>query len=257
VPEARDVIDLMPTADYAAAIALSRPRGIVAGYGIAPGQGERGEFPSQREVTALRQLVTEMRRELQESRAREKYSRHLAFHDDLTALPNRRYFRDRLHAAVTNEGAHAINPAVIYLDLDGFKTLNDTFGHDVGDRVLSLMAARLAHAVRADDLVSRLGGDEFACLITGVPSRERLFSIGRSLFDAVSTPFKVGSHVLTVRPSIGIAVFPFDGMTTDALMQAADAGMYAAKRKRWVTSLRSVPASPLRAVATPANEASV
>jgi diguanylate cyclase len=186
----------------------------------------------QSDISALQLLVATLQKELTVVQEREKRLRYLALHDDLTALPNRRYFRERLGVALRQDGEVSPVLAVIYLDLDGFKALNDAHGHDTGDQLLSLVAARLAHAVRAEDLVSRLGGDEYACLITGVSSRERLQQITSTLFEAVATPFKIGTLSLAVRPSIGIAVYPTDGTTTDALMKAADTAMYAAKRKQ-------------------------
>jgi diguanylate cyclase (GGDEF)-like protein len=185
-----------------------------------------------RENTALRAMLIRTQAELAAARQRERRAHYLAFHDDLTALPNRRFFRERLGCALRDRGSGPPQLAVIYLDLNGFKTLNDAYGHRTGDSLLNLIAARLAHALRAQDLVSRLGGDEYACLITGVTNRQRLQNIASSLFEAVASPFKIGPMALNIRPSIGIAVCPLDGTTTDALMTAADAAMYAAKRKQ-------------------------
>jgi diguanylate cyclase (GGDEF)-like protein len=184
------------------------------------------------EVTTLRAMIAKIQEELAGTQEREKRARYLAFHDDLTALPNRRFFRERLGCALKNQWAGPPHLAVIYLDLDDFKALNDTYGHATGDVLLNLIAERLAHALRAEDLVSRLGGDEYACLITGVSNRDRLQQIASTLFETVSAPFKIGTLTLNVRPSIGIAVCPSDGTTTDDLMKAADTAMYGAKRKR-------------------------
>lgn len=184
------------------------------------------------ELAALRLAVSAMREELNRALDRERRARHLAYHDDLTALPNRRYFHERLAFSLQCSIRESLDLAVIYLDLDGFKTLNDVHGHDAGDHLLRIVAARLQHAVRAGDFVSRLGGDEYACLISGVTARERMQEIALSLFKAVATPFQVGESVITVKPSIGIALYPADGATTDALMRSADAAMYAAKHTR-------------------------
>jgi diguanylate cyclase (GGDEF)-like protein len=199
------------------------------------------------EVTALRRTLAKLQEELAGAQEREKRARYLAFHDDLTALPNRRYFRERLGCALKNQGTGPPDLAVIYIDLDDFKALNDQYGHATGDALLNLIAERLAHALRAEDLVSRLGGDEYACLITGVSSRERLQRIASTLLETVSAPFKIGTLTLNVRPSIGIAVCPFDGTTTDDLMEAADSAMYKAKRKRspFAFSERPYTVSPL------------
>lgn len=250
------MIEPRPVADHGSPSApSSAPVNHVGGGADARGPG-RASIPAEtrrqsswrREVTELRLLVGQLREELRRIQSREKGARYLAFHDDLTSLPNRRYFRERLETALRGEGAGSLDLAVIYLDLDGFKTLNDVHGHDTGDQLLNLVAVRLAYAVRAEDFVSRLGGDEYACLITGVPNRERLQLIAASLFDAVSAPFKLASQVLTVHPSIGIAVYPQDGTTTDALMNSADAAMYAAKRKQSMTAFSPLPAVPVHNV---------
>ena len=170
--------------------------------------------------------------ELAGTQAEERRARHLAQHDSLTALPNRSYFRERLDRALT-EAEHRREPlAVLYLDLDGFKPINDAHGHDAGDELLRIVAARLSRAVRAEDMVSRLGGDEFACLLSGLPNRVQLIHLARKLFDAVSAPLTVGTLKLSVRPSIGIATCPADGDTAEALLKHADAAMYRAKRQQ-------------------------
>jgi diguanylate cyclase (GGDEF)-like protein len=184
------------------------------------------------EVAALRALLIKTQEDLTAAQTREKRARYLAFHDDLTSLPNRRFFRERLDFALRSDGVGIPSLAVLYLDLDGFKALNDLYGHDTGDALLSAVARRLSHALRAEDLVSRLAGDEYACLISGVSNRERLQQLAATLFHAVSAPFKIGTLELTVRPSIGIAVCPGDGSTTDELMRAADSAMYMAKRQK-------------------------
>jgi diguanylate cyclase len=170
--------------------------------------------------------------ELAGTQAGERRARHLALHDSLTLLPNRSHFRGRLDAALGLGDPPRHPLAVLYLDLDGFKPINDRHGHDTGDDLLRVVAARLARAVRAGDMVSRLGGDEFACLLADLPGRQQLCQLACKLFDAVSAPVRIGKLELTVRPSIGIAVCPTDGATTDALLKSADAAMYAAKRDR-------------------------
>ena len=185
-----------------------------------------------RENANLRAILAKTQAELTCALHREQRSLFLALHDDLTALPNRRFFLERLGSALKTQDSIPAHVAVIYLDLDGFKVLNDTYGHANGDALLGLIATRLAHALRAEDLVSRIGGDEFACLITGVSSRERLQHIALTLFEVVSAPFKIGALSLNVRPSIGVAMCPMDGTTVETLMQAADAAMYGAKRNR-------------------------
>ncbi|MGO9933766.1 MAG: diguanylate cyclase domain-containing protein [Steroidobacteraceae bacterium] len=201
-------------------------------FSVVPAAKSNHHDDLRRENANLRAMLAKTQEELTNAQQREQRSRYLAFHDELTALPNRRFFLERLARALGNQESGPPDLAVIYLDLDGFKALNDTFGHGIGDTVLGLIARRIAHALRAEDLVSRLGGDEYACLITGVSCRKRLHDIALKLFEAVSAPCKIGALAVNVRPSIGVALCPFDGTTGEALMQAADAAMYGAKRNR-------------------------
>jgi diguanylate cyclase len=156
-------------------------------------------------------------------------ARHLALHDSLTALPNRRGFNERMDQALAPPRAAL---AVFYLDLDGFKLINDSHGHGVGDELLRIVATRLAHAMRAEDMVCRMGGDEFACLLVDPMDREHLSGLACKLFDTVSAPVQVGTLNLSVRPSIGIAMSPTDGLAGDVLLRSADAATYHAKRQR-------------------------
>jgi diguanylate cyclase (GGDEF)-like protein len=183
-------------------------------------------------VTNAQAELALARAELLGTQAGERRARHLALHDSLTALPNRNFFRERLDHELVYAESQRKALALLYLDLDGFKPLNDTHGHDAGDEMLKIVAARLARAVRADDMVSRLGGDEFACLLPGLPSRDRLGSLAGKLFQVVSAPLKLGKIEVSVRPSIGIAVSPTDGHTAEVLLRNADAAMYRAKRRK-------------------------
>ncbi|WP_425260920.1 diguanylate cyclase domain-containing protein [Rubrivivax sp. RP6-9] len=166
------------------------------------------------------------------ARAAGRRERHRAQHDELTALPNRSFFHERLDRALAAPDGPRHLPAVLYLDLDGFKPINDRHGHDVGDELLRIVALRLARAMRSEDVVSRIGGDEFACLLAEAGSRDQLGHVACKLFDAVSTPLKIGDLQLCVRASIGIAVAPTDGSTAGVLMKHADAAMYHAKREQ-------------------------
>lgn len=160
----------------------------------------------------------------------ERQARHESLHDPLTGLPNRRQFSQRLAEALAPSLAPQASLAVFYLDLDDFKPINDLHGHATGDELLRIVAARLARAVRAEDLVARLGGDEFACLITDMPGLVPIEALARKLFDSVAAPATVGDLELVVHPSIGIALCPPDATSADALLRCADAAMYRAKR---------------------------
>jgi diguanylate cyclase (GGDEF)-like protein len=181
-------------------------------------------------VFDARAALAMTRIELSGARAGEKRARHQALHDSLTTLPNRLLFSQRLDRALSHAGAQRQRLAVLFLDLDGFKSINDLHGHFVGDEILSIVAARLDTAVRADDVVSRFGGDEFACLMANVAEQAQLSALADKLFDAVAAPIQLGKLSLSVRPSIGMAMYPTDGATTALLLQRADQAMYQAKR---------------------------
>ena len=186
----------------------------------------------EQEVVEAQAALAQARIDLAGTRAGEIRARHLASHDSLTSLPNRRLFREQLDRALTDAAGRRRALAVLYLDLDGFKLINDAYGHDAGDELLTIVAARLSRAVRAEDMVGRLGGDEFACLLTDVATREQVGKLARKLFDAVVAPVKIGRAKLHVRASIGISMCTGDGMTSEALLKQADAAMYLAKRQK-------------------------
>ncbi|HEX5685892.1 MAG TPA: GGDEF domain-containing protein [Ideonella sp.] len=183
----------------------------------------------ERELGGARSALARARLDFADSQAGELHARHLAFHDDLTALPNRRHCRERLDEALALAAQHQTTAALLYLDLDGFKAINDRHGHETGDEVLRIVAARLSRVVRAGDVVCRLGGDEFVCLPSGPLSGPQLAHLAGKLFDAVSAPLSLDNLRLDVRPSIGVAIFPVDADNTEGLLKAADAAMYRAK----------------------------
>ena len=185
----------------------------------------------EREVVETQAVLARARDQLAATRAEEQQARHRASHDGLTALPNRSSFHERLEQALADPDRRRQGLALLYVDLDGFKAVNDEHGHDAGDELLRIVAARLARSVRADDMVGRVGGDEFACLLADVPSREQLSHLACKMFDAVSAPMKIGQLKLTVHASIGIAVCPTDGASAEGLLKSADEAMYRAKRQ--------------------------
>jgi diguanylate cyclase len=182
------------------------------------------------ELAGLKATLAQARRELLGTQAGERQARHRALHDSLTALPNRSFFRERLAHTLGRGQAPALT--LLYFDLDGFKPINDTHGHDTGDALLKIVAARLMRAVRAGDMVSRLGGDEFACLLDRLPSRQQLSHLACKLLDAIAAPAQIDALMLSVRPSIGIVTCNGDGMSADMLLKHADAAMYRAKRQK-------------------------
>jgi diguanylate cyclase (GGDEF)-like protein len=155
---------------------------------------------------------------------------HQALHDQLTGLANRLQFADQLRKAVNRARQRDELVTMFYIDLDGFKPVNDEFGHDVGDKLLTEFGQRLTGCVRASDLVARLGGDEFAVLITTQTSEAGADALAERLADTFVEPFLIDGHRLRVRASIGRAVFPTDADGADALLRRADASMFEAKR---------------------------
>lgn len=198
------------------------------GFGLAQAHTRqvRQDLQHARAALALSHIA------LQGLRAGEREALHQARHDGLTTLPNRSAFRERLGAVLARGHGQRPPLAVLYIDLDGFKAINDRHGHAAGDEVLCIVASRLTHALRAGDMVGRLGGDEFACLLADLQDDALLAHLVRKLHDAVAMPITLDAVRLIVRPSIGIARCPGDGHTTDALLQHADSAMYQAKRLR-------------------------
>lgn len=184
------------------------------------------------ELSDARALLARTQLDFEDSRAGELHARHQALHDELTTLPNRRHCRERLDEALALAAARRTTAALLYLDLDGFKAINDRHGHEIGDEVLRIVAARLSRAVRAGDIVCRLGGDEFVCLPSGPMGGPQLAHLAGKLFEAVSAPLTVNHLALEVRPSIGVAIYPTHAADTEALLKAADAAMYRAKQGR-------------------------
>jgi len=185
----------------------------------------------ERTIVDLRESLADSQLALMGTQAGEREARRLALHDGLTLLPNRDHFRGRLEQALMSSGSGSTPFAVMFLDLDHFKDINDTHGHHVGDAVLRIVAVRLAGGVRANDVVSRIGGDEFACLIPGVSDRLHLSHLVCKLFDSMSSPMQIGKLKVSVRPSIGVAMSPDDGAAPLDLLRHADAAMYRAKRE--------------------------
>ncbi|MBZ8141740.1 hypothetical protein CLD22_17765 [Rubrivivax gelatinosus] len=177
------------------------------------------------EVQALAQTLAQ-------SQLNERHERHRADHDGLTELPNRSRFDSQLSDQLRSQPHPSHSLAVLFLDLDEFKGINDRHGHAVGDALLRVVALRLRRAVRAGDMVCRLGGDEFGCLVSGPIERRAVARLAGKLIAAVAAPLRIGRLELSVRPSVGIAMCPGDGDSASVLLQRADAAMFRAKQQR-------------------------
>jgi diguanylate cyclase (GGDEF)-like protein len=155
---------------------------------------------------------------------------HLAHHDVLTDLPNRTLFADRLQQSLAKARRDKTQLAVMYLDLDNFKPVNDTLGHAVGDLLLKDAARRMRHGVRESDTVARAGGDEFVVLLPAVESAQDALAVAEKIRHVLSQPFELAGHIMSISASIGVAVYPEHGQGEEALLKNADAAMYLAKQ---------------------------
>lgn len=182
------------------------------------------------QLLAARTALAKARIEIAGNPSSERRTHRMDLHGGLTSLPNRSFLVQWLDHALVKADRLPQPLAVFHLDLGGFKRINGTHGHGVGDELLRIVASRLARAVRAEDVVSRLGGDEFACAMTPIPGRSQLGKLARKLFDSVSAPIRIGPHQLAMRPSVGIAMCPAQGATTERLLRNAEAAMCHAKR---------------------------
>lgn len=164
---------------------------------------------------------------MDEERAR---MQQLAFHDDLTGLPNRSLFLSLLNQAVSHATQQQQPLALMFIDLDRFKAVNDTHGHACGDKLLVAVAERLSQSVRRSDVVSRLSGDEFAILVTGMDHAWQVEVLADKLVGAINQPFMIDAHRLNAHISVGISLYPVDGASVEQLLARADDAMYQAKR---------------------------
>jgi diguanylate cyclase (GGDEF)-like protein len=169
---------------------------------------------------------------LTEHRYSEMQLNMLANHDPLTGLPNRSYFQDFLGHALARAQREKSQVSLLYIDLDRFKHINDSQGHEVGDQVLRIVANRLEEQLRADDFVARLGGDEFAVILNHPPASRAASRVARKLIQTLAESFKLGQRRYAIGASVGISVYPDDGLDANTLLRQADLAMYQAKQRR-------------------------
>lgn len=194
------------------------------------------------ERSSLEDRVLQSESALSESQAAEELARHRALHDAVTGLPNVTLFVDRLEKALEQALRHRWRLAVLFLDLDGFKLINDSHGHDVGDRVLHDVARRLSDATRDSDSIGRRGGDEFLVLMLEVQDDASAMSLATKLGERIAEEMLIDGLSLTVGTSIGVAVYPDDATTAAELLKCADLAMYVAKKGRLGVARYSAPA---------------
>lgn len=160
----------------------------------------------------------------------EKQLEYIAHYDALTSLPNRVLFADRLRQAMAQTERRKKELAVVYLDLDGFKAINDQYGHHIGDELLVIIAERMEEALRQGDTISRLGGDEFVAVLTDLESLEECIPILERLLQSTSDPIVINNNIIQVSSSIGVTLYPKDGVDAEQLLRHADLAMYQSKQ---------------------------
>lgn len=178
----------------------------------------------------LQQQLSQSDAALSRSRADLRKANHSALHDALTGLPNLTLFNDRLRVALAQAERHSWRLAVMFIDLDGFKIVNDTHGHGVGDGVLRIVAQRLETMVRRGDTVSRRSGDEFLFLMLEAKDETTVLALAERILDELGQPYEVDALSVKMKASIGVALYPEDGQTPADLLEHADAAMYSAKK---------------------------
>ena len=181
------------------------------------------------ELAETKSELAEALDDLSQSQANEEEARQIALLDALTGLPNRMLFDQRFEQGLSQAKRHGWGLAILFIDIDKFKDINDTYGHDMGDRVLQMVANRLQSFVRAEDTVSRWGGDEFVCLLLEVKQEASLIRLAEKMVNRLADPGEFDGAVISIKASIGIAVYPVDGETAEILFKNADSAMYKAK----------------------------
>lgn len=169
-------------------------------------------------------------RDITERKLAEQKIEHLAHHDYLTGLPNRVFFLGRLQQSISLAKRGNYKTAVLFMDLDGFKYINDTFGHQAGDALLQEVAGRIKKIIRESDTVARLGGDEFTLVLNNIDARGSISLVAKNIINALAEPFVLDGQTCQVGASIGISIFPDDSQDCCTLLTQADEAMYEAKR---------------------------
>jgi diguanylate cyclase (GGDEF)-like protein len=182
-------------------------------------------------LSQIQSRETDLKSELLERRRAEERLDLLAYYDTVTGLPNRHFFNERLIHALNRAGPFGETTALMFIDLDNFKIINDTLGHHLGDMLLNGVGERLARALRSKDFIFRVGGDEFAVILEDVRNREHVASVAEKLIGVFITPFRLEDHEIFISASIGVSLAPQDATEPTSLLRNADTAMYHAKEK--------------------------
>ncbi|MBH8576393.1 CHASE2 domain-containing protein [Nostocaceae cyanobacterium CENA369] len=177
----------------------------------------------------LRRTAAELSRSNNELKRKEDQLRYLAYHDPLTGLSNRKFFAEQLYESLDWAQNNNLSLGLLFIDLDGFKQINDTLGHEIGDRLLVAIAQRLSNSLRGSDTVSRLGGDEFTVILRAIPNARVAAKVAEKILGCITEPIVLDEYTTKVSASIGISIYPLNGQNTEALIKQADTAMYRAK----------------------------
>jgi diguanylate cyclase (GGDEF)-like protein len=191
---------------------------------------------------ALQGMATQLIEQNEQITEQKRQIEYQATHDELTGLPTRRWLRERLDAEISRARRESSKAAVLFIDLDGFKLANDTYGHDAGDHLLRVVGHRLLESIRAIDLAARVGGDEFMVVVCGLNKVDEVQLIAKKLQDVVTQVVPYKNQSMQVGASIGTAIYPDDGQDPEELMSVADKAMYVAKRADRSRVLEQAPA---------------
>lgn len=235
----RKVADVLPREAVGiiqSALSEAQEKGLSSGKQLElrlPGREEKWWFElsvSRKHVdpTAGPRFIV-LARDITERKASEQRILHLAHYDSLTGLPNRSLLADRMRVAINRASRQAKRLAVLFVDLDRFKAINDSLGHDIGDHLLKAVAERMQTSIRSVDTVSRVGGDEFVVLLSEIETVEDAARVAQKIIDGLSQPYRIEKHELLLTGSVGICIYPDNGTEAGILLRNADASMYAAK----------------------------
>ncbi|WGV26056.1 CHASE2 domain-containing protein [Halotia branconii] len=179
-----------------------------------------------RDITQRKEKEYEL---IRTAKRKEDHLRYLADHDPLTGLSNRKFFAEQLHESLVWAQENNLSLGLLFVDLDGFKQVNDTFGHEIGDRLLVTIAQRLNNSLRGSDTVSRLGGDEFTVILRSLPNEQVAAKVAEKILGCITEPIVLDEYTTKISASIGISIYPLNGQSTEALIKQADTAMYRAK----------------------------
>jgi diguanylate cyclase (GGDEF)-like protein len=206
----------------------------VSGYELSAKRANGQRFPL--ELSTSEMILNGQRyfvciaRDITQRKIVEEATLHAAHHDYLTGLPNRALFLERLEYAIPVAKRNDFKVALLFMDLDGFKQVNDTLGHANGDLLLQEVAGRLLEVTRSSDVLARIGGDEFTFILNNIGTQENAQMVANKIIETLCKPFSLGGSAASIGGSIGIAMYPDDGAESETLLNKADEAMYLAKR---------------------------